>query len=299
MKDSDNGREGAVDISVITVCFNAGALIEKTIGSFLTQEGLNRRFTAEYIVVDGASTDDTLAWVERHAADFDALGVRLTVISEKDDGIYDAMNKGIRRARGEWVYLLNAGDRLFADNVLLDAAEWMQSDADVLYGGYYRVNGFHDEMVVPPPIEQLRRTMILCHQAVFVRRRVNVLHPYDIRYRLAADYHLMLSLYLGGCDFRVLPFCVAVYDAKGLSAERMVDTYREIDRARRELGVAGGGLGERVRFAAGIWKRRILSRTPNRVRGWLVRIRRVAAPKALAGAPTTPRIDNMDARSLK
>ena len=94
--------------SIITVTYNAGALIEDTIQSVITQTYKN----IEYIIVDGASTDKTMSIVTRYREHIH------TVVSEPDHGLYDAMNKGIRLATGDYVCFLNAGDELHEDDTL-------------------------------------------------------------------------------------------------------------------------------------------------------------------------------------
>lgn len=122
----------AVKISVITVCYNAESVIEKTIRSVLgqTYEDL------EYIIVDGASKDHTPDIIEGYLAD-----TRVKYLSEPDKGIYDAMNKGAGMATGDYLEFLNAGDVLADDQVLSHIAERAgQSGADILYGDILYVN---------------------------------------------------------------------------------------------------------------------------------------------------------------
>ena len=95
--------------SIITVCWNAELLIRSTIASLASQEAA----CFEYLVIDGASQDNTLAVVNECAK-----GLPMRLVSEPDNGIYDAMNKGVRLARGDWLYFLNAGDAFVDAQVL-------------------------------------------------------------------------------------------------------------------------------------------------------------------------------------
>ena len=119
--------------SIITVTYNAAAVLEDTIQSIITQTYKN----VEYIIVDGASTDGTLKIIERYRPHIH------TVISEKDNGLYDAMNKGLALATGDYVCFLNAGDCLHEDDTLQNMvhsvieAECMHTEndvPDVIYG---------------------------------------------------------------------------------------------------------------------------------------------------------------------
>ena len=107
-----------IKVSVITVCFNAAPTIERTIRSVCSQTGAN----VEYIVVDGGSTDGTLEILGRHAGRIDRL------VSEKDEGIFDAMNKGIGLSSGDVVYFLNADDYFVDARVLADVARAFEED---------------------------------------------------------------------------------------------------------------------------------------------------------------------------
>ena len=106
-------KNNPLQISIVTVVFNGEAFLEKSIQSVINQTYKN----IEYIVIDGGSTDGTIDIIKKYQ---DKIAVW---ISEKDDGIYEAMNKGIALAHGKWINFMNAGDVLFNDNVLTDFCE--------------------------------------------------------------------------------------------------------------------------------------------------------------------------------
>ena len=172
--------------SVITVTYNAGAVIEDTIQSVITQTYKN----IEYIIVDGASTDKTMSIVNRYR---DRIH---TVVSEPDRGLYDAMNKGIRLATGDYVCFLNAGDELHEDDTLqliVHSLTGLTELPDVIYGRTAIVDeeGHFLRMRRLEPPENLtwrsfRQGMLVCHQAFFARRDRAV--AYDLRYRFSADF---------------------------------------------------------------------------------------------------------------
>ncbi len=175
--------------SLITVTYNAGAVLEDTIQSIITQTYKN----VEYILIDGASTDNTMRIIERYRDHIH------TVVSEPDQGLYDAMNKGLSLATGDYVCFLNAGDCLHEDDTLLGmvhsvaATHEAPCPPDVLYGDTALVDseGHFLRMRRLTPPEHLtwksfRHGMLVCHQAFFARRAIAP--HYDLRYRFSADF---------------------------------------------------------------------------------------------------------------
>lgn len=172
--------------SIITVTYNAAAVIEDTLQSVITQTYKN----IEYIIVDGASTDRTMEIIGRYRKHIH------TVVSEPDRGLYDAMNKGIRLATGDYVCFLNAGDELHEDDTLqliVHSLTGLTGLPDVIYGRTAIVDeeGHFLRMRRLEPPENLtwhsfRQGMLVCHQAFFARRDHAV--PYDLRYRFSADF---------------------------------------------------------------------------------------------------------------
>lgn len=162
-------------VSLITVCFNAS----KTIGRTMESVACLSFRDFEHLIIDGKSTDDTLSVVEKHR------NHATRVVSEKDGGIYDAMNKGLDLSRGEFVLFLNAGDSI-ADHGFLDSIAW---DADFYYGGVViRAGDKVVKRVMPgaffPPLRSVFG-QIACHQCMLVRKTHSP--PYDLRYRFTAD----------------------------------------------------------------------------------------------------------------
>lgn len=181
-------------ISVVTVCRNSASTIGHALDSFLRQDHADK----ELIVVDGASTDDTLAIVRS----FDAKD--LILISEPDCGIYDAMNKGLNAFGGEAIGFLNSDDR-FHDRGALSAIAASLEDADIVYGDLDVVTG-HDRSTVvrrwrstPWRKGAFRRGWMPAHPTFYCRRRVaEQVGGFDLRYHVAADYDWMLrALELG------------------------------------------------------------------------------------------------------
>ncbi len=171
--------------SIITVSYNAASTIPATLASVREQTcGLY-----EYLLIDGASADDTVRLASESGIE------NMTVISEKDRGIYDAMNKGLGIARGDYVIFLNAGDSFHSPNTLqLIADTIMDNDyPGIVYGQTQIVDSSRrrigDRHLTAPSIltlDSFKDGMVVCHQAFVVLRKI--VDNYDTRYRFSADY---------------------------------------------------------------------------------------------------------------
>lgn len=171
--------------SVITVTYNAAAVLEDTIQSVISQTYHH----VEYIIVDGGSTDGTLDIIGHYR---DRIA---TVVSEPDKGLYDAMNKGMHLATGDYLCFLNAGDSFHEDDTLQSIAHSLTGSAlpDVIYGQTALVdNEGHfvrmRRLSAPERLDwkSFRQGMLVCHQAFFAKR--TLAEPYDLRYRFSADF---------------------------------------------------------------------------------------------------------------
>lgn len=188
-------------VTIITVCRNHAQELERTIRSVESQTWQEK----EYLVIDGASTDDTLDVIKAHEASITRW------VSEPDQGIYDAMNKGVRMARGEWVIFMNAGDT-FASDDTLQRVFGSPQNADVIYGDVIK-----GELVKKAEAPRNAHRMFYCHQSAFVRTRCLREFPFDIRHRMSADFKQVKQLYLSGKTFLQLDFPVANFDTQGVS----------------------------------------------------------------------------------
>lgn len=171
--------------SIVTVCYNAEAELEDTIQSVIAQTYRH----VEYIIVDGASKDGTLAIIERYK------GRIARVVSEPDKGLYDAMNKGLRLATGDYVCFLNAGDCFHEDSTLQQMADCLTKAElpDVLYGETALVDKERHfvrmrRLSAPKTLtwRSFKQGMLVCHQAFFARTALA--EPYDLQYRYSADF---------------------------------------------------------------------------------------------------------------
>ena len=171
-------------VSIITVNLNNLEGLKRTMDSVLSQTFLDY----EYIIIDGGSTDGSREYIEQYAD-------RLTYwCSEPDNGIYNAMNKAVTKASGEYVCFMNSGDCLYSDSILEDIFSTEQT-ADILYGDIWRSkNGKKvSERKFPKQItaEQMFRGGIT-HQAIFSRRSLHIQYPYDEKYKMIADWNFLV-----------------------------------------------------------------------------------------------------------
>lgn len=207
----------ASSLSVITITYNAADCIIPTLKSVAAQLYPH----IEHIIVDGASQDETLSLVAQYSPS--AL-----VKSEPDHGLYDAMNKGLQRATGEYVCFLNAGDT-FASSLtvthIMEAIEGATRPPDVLYGDTAIVDGAGNRLGLRRlrPPKQLRAAhflqgMLVCHQAFIVRRALAP--PYDLRYQLSADYDWCLRILRATDCTEQLEEVLVNYLAGGLTEKR-------------------------------------------------------------------------------
>lgn len=189
-------------ITVVTVVYNGEKTLEQTIQSVVNQTYDN----VEYIIIDGASTDGTLDIVKKYEDKIDYWQ------SEPDKGIYDAMNKGIGLATGEWINFMNSGDEFYDSNTISDIFMNKKISADVLYGSVV-LNG---NIVKPRKISSIKYTLPFCHQSSFLKRCICPL--FKSEYRIIADYIMFLGLYERKSVFKNLDIPISRFDENGVSS---------------------------------------------------------------------------------
>ena len=169
--------------SIVTITYNAARELPSTMESVRSQTFTN----FEHLIIDGASKDDTLEVARKLGTD------KLRIVSEPDKGLYDAMNKGLKKATGKYVVFLNAGDAFHSPEVLEKYARAAEKDADIIYADTVIVDDSRNvigprHLSAPAQLtrESFSRGMLVCHQAFMVKRSLAPF--YDLSYRFSADY---------------------------------------------------------------------------------------------------------------
>lgn len=217
-------------ITVITVCYNAAATIEDTILSVVDQIYPN----IEYIIVDGGSTDGTVDIIKKYAAGGSEDGKHNHTItkwiSEPDNGIYDAMNKGIDLATGDYINFMNSGDKFTDTSVLETAEQYMSKRDDVYYGDTYRIINGAKILEKPFPFfSQTKKIKYpgICHQSTFVKSRLLKTLKFNIKLEIAADFQLLVRVFESKGKFTYIPMTISNYDCTGISSVNNIQRLKE------------------------------------------------------------------------
>ena len=242
-------------ISIVTATFNSGATLRDTIKSVLGQT--YRDF--EHLIIDGGSKDDTLDIVREYEPQY---GGRLRWISERDRGIYDAMNKGIAMATGDVVGILNSDDFYTSDTVLQTVADAMREQSvDAVYGDIHYVNE-HDLSHCTRYYSsagfrrwKMRLGWMPAHPSFYCRKKIYERYgTFDISFKIGADFENLLRLiYVNRINTRYLPMDFVTMRSGGASTSGL-KSHRQILsdhlRAYRKNGIRSNVLLESLRYAA-------------------------------------------------
>jgi len=210
-------------ISCITAVRNNASAIQRAMNSVFQQDGVS-----EYLVVDGASSDGTIGVIKQNAN-------RLAWwCSEKDQGISDAFNKGLRKAQGDIVGIINADDWYEPGTFAVVRRVFAETDAEVIHGRVRYWQGSQPVRVADGDHRALRRAGSVNHPSVFVRRSVyERFGIFDTTYRYAMDYEILLRWLIAGVRFRYLPMVMANMSLGGISDAHRFLALREVRKAQR------------------------------------------------------------------
>lgn len=212
-------------ISIITINLNNVSGLEKTILSIIQQDCQN----FEYIVIDGGSTDGSIVLLDRYSDRINYF------ISEPDNGIYNAMNKGIKEARGEYCLFLNSGDRLYNSHVLSDI-DRLEVDADIITANAFVETKNNKLQKIPSPKEISFYTFYhhtILHQSTLIRTSLfNQIGFYNENLKIVSDWEFFIkALFLNNCVYKSTDIIISVFDNNGISSR--IDN-SEICRKERE-----------------------------------------------------------------
>jgi len=213
-------------ISIITVVFNGEKYLEETVVSVLNQTYDN----VEYIVIDGGSTDGTVDIIKKYEDKIDYW------VSERDGGIYDAMNKGIDIATGKWINFMNVGDSFFDDNVLdVVFAKNNFENIDVIYGNHKVIYPNKTRIAKAGDMRDIWRGSQFCHQSSFISSTLHKSKRYNICNKIGADFEFFYTAYKNGAKFGYIDVVMANYAAGGVSdvkrVESIVERWNVIDKS--------------------------------------------------------------------
>lgn len=205
-------------ISVVTICYNAEEVIASTILSVINQTYKD----IEYIIIDGDSKDSTMSIVNSYKDRIDVI------VSEPDGGIYDAMNKGLKVATGDWIIFMNSGDSFYSESVVERIVPLINKDSVVVHGDIMVVGKYFKYHVKPCSVERMKYRMAVKHQASFIKTDFHKQHPYDTSFRSSGDYDFFYKAYYNhSVKFQYLPICVANFATGGISNLNFRCSFRE------------------------------------------------------------------------
>ena len=195
--------------SIITVNYNNKDGLEITIKSVLSQTFKD----FEYIIIDGGSTDGSVEVIKKYATQIDYW------VSEPDKGIYNAMNKGIKKATGDYLNFMNSGDTYHSTSVL-ETITGLHSDDDIIIGGYYDSTRGIAHVIPPQDVTLLTLLKFtINHQATFLKRKLFDKRLYDENYIIMADAKFNFqSIILDNCSVKITESIISDYDTNGISS---------------------------------------------------------------------------------
>jgi glycosyltransferase involved in cell wall biosynthesis len=193
-------------ITVVTVVRNGEKTLEETILSVINQTYIN----VEYIIVDGASTDETIDIIRKYEDRIDYW------MSEFDNGVYYAMNKGIDLATGEWINFMNSGDR-FCTNEILEDIFRVSRNSDVIFGDCIADDKIAKAYIVAGTLEELKKCKPFCHQSMFVKTSIQKKYKFNCKYKICADYDFVKSIFEDKVLFEYVPISISLFACGGIS----------------------------------------------------------------------------------
>lgn len=206
--------------SVITINYNHKEGLNRTIESVICQTNTDY----EFIIIDGGSNDGSVEVIQKHAE-------KITYwVSEKDNGVYHAMNKGVAHAHGDYCIFMNSGDCFHSPNALEAVAEYKE---DIICGQVSTFPSGHHKPTIT--LVDLMRTS-LPHQAMLINRGLLIKHPYDEKYKILSDWKFCIeAIILDNCSFRNIEVVLSDYESGGISANSNGLLPIERDQILKEL----------------------------------------------------------------
>ena len=216
-------------ISVITVCYNAEKTIEDTIKSVINQDykGL------EYIIIDGASTDGTINIITEYQKIFP-----ITLVSEKDEGIYDAMNKGTKLSSGNWINFMNAGDTFYNKDSISQIIPFLKDELDIVYGNTEIIYKDFKTIKDEPTPKKLWMGRIP-HQSSFIKSSIMKKYGYNKDNKIVADLEFFMTVYFNGGKIKKINQTVSSFAKDGITEKMggqvIIDAHKTVKKFKQSL----------------------------------------------------------------
>jgi len=246
--------------SIITVTYNASQWLERTVQSIISQSCPY----IEYIIIDGNSTDGTLDIIKKYQS---AIA---HYVSEPDNGLYDAMNKGLKLASGDYVWFINAGDTLFSENTVREIVNILDGEnlPDIIYGETQIVDRQGNSLALrrlkaPEKLtwKSFSMGMLVCHQSFLVKR--TIVEQYDLQYRFTADYDWCIRCMKKADTIFNTHLILSQFLEAGLSAanrkESLKERYRIMCKNYGKLPTQIRHIWFAIRFYAAKWTKKTVS----------------------------------------
>jgi len=249
-------------LSIVTVCYNNLYGLKRTFNSILDQNAQN----IELIIIDGDSNDGTKELLPKYKCIFSDRNIIFKYISEKDTGIYDAMNKGLKLANNKWIQILNSGDVYSNNNVLNTVIPILNDEKADIYYGYYNYICDDSTRLIKTNVDELRKYMSLGHESVFVKKQIYDNLQYSTNYKIASDYDFLLKNYLKGYNFFCIPYPIVDFTADGISTKKAALAYKETQLVRMDNRVVLDNFINRLVINFQFVKIKIYCHLPN----WLI-----------------------------
>ena len=221
------------NFSIVTVVYNASGTIARTIESTL-----NQSFPVyEYIIIDGNSNDDSLQIINRYKDLFTDKNIRFIVVSENDNGIYDAMNKGILLSTGDWIGILNADDYYDSNTLSYVQNHIISDNCDLVYGNMNIIeNGNIKELTPKNDLNILYSSMSLFHPSIFIKKSIYDRYGlYSLEFKLSSDWDLVLRLFHNNVKFSFLNKTLSNFTSGGAGSGFRLIHYKERLKIRHKF----------------------------------------------------------------
>ena len=216
-----------MEYSIITINYNNKAGLQRTIDSVVNQS----YHEFEYIIIDGGSTDGSAETISKYEKSIDYW------ISEHDDGIYNAMNKGVAQAHGKYCLFMNSGD-CFYDNNVLERVARLNCNEDILVGKVVTMETKHQ--IFLPPLREISLYYLysenIPHQGTFIKTELLRRYPYDETLQIVSDWKFFVqTIIIDNCSFKYIDEFVSQFDMEGISTSNPEQTWKEKEQVLAEI----------------------------------------------------------------